>query len=315
MTGGEAVPEIVGLGFTSIDVILLLDRMPTWDDPGPLDDFGLAGGGPVGSACVAAARLGARVGFVGTAGNDELGAMKVRTLSEEGVDTSRISVRPYPEDQVVIVYIDRDTGERVFAGIRNRTRVPLEAAELDRDYIVSADYLHLDGTHPRAAIQAARWMKEAGKSVMVDGSATKGPISEDMRSLVGLCDVLICGSGFGPALSGIGDLWRAGEEILSMGPRIVVQTEGRKGSFTVTPDGRFHQPIYDGEVVDTTGAGDVFHGAYLAGLLRGWNLESITRFATAASAINCKCLGCRKGMPTFTQVSEFLQVRGISLPQ
>jgi len=187
----------------------------------------------------------------------------------------------------------------------------LQVDELDQAYITSASYLHLEGMHSEAAQQAAKWMHAAGKKVSLDCAKSDGrSIWDKLRELVPLTDILICGSGFGRALTGHADLWRAGEAMLSLGPQIVVQTEGKDGSYTITAEERFHTPAFDVEVVDTTGAGDVFHGAYLAGLLRGWDLRMVAVFATAVSAIKCTGLGGQKPIPTFEQTLAFLEQRG-----
>ena len=134
-------------------------------------------------------------------------------------------------------------------------------------------------------------------------------------TLVEECDILIAGSGFGPALTGLSDLWEVGEAIIEMGPRVVVQTEGKDGAYTVTPDERFHTPSFDVEVLDTTGAGDVFHGAYIVGQLQGWDVRQTAQFATAVSALKLRKLGGRAGIPTFAETLEFLAARGIELPE
>jgi sugar/nucleoside kinase (ribokinase family) len=133
-------------------------------------------------------------------------------------------------------------------------------------------------------------------------------------ALVKLTDILICGSGFAEALTGEEDLIAAGRAALSYGPQIVVITQGENGSTTFTPDRQFHTPAFEVTVVDTTGAGDVFHGAYLAGLLKGWDIETIAIFASAVSAIECTFLGGRSGMPDYAQVIDFLSEKGISIP-
>jgi sugar/nucleoside kinase (ribokinase family) len=152
-------------------------------------------------------------------------------------------------------------------------------------------------------------MHEAGKSVVLDAAATNRPIPEWMRALVAETDVLICGSGFGAMLTGHEDRWQVGRSILDTGPRIVVQTEGANGSYTVSPDDQFHTPAFEVDVVDTTGAGDVFHGAYLVGLVRGWDFRRIATFASAVSAIHCTTLGNRKGIPSMEEVDAFLRER------
>jgi len=304
--------QIVGLGMAALDIILRSREMPTWEKGVRMSAIAIEGGGPVATAMVAVSRLGVSAGFIGTIGSDRLGAIKMQTLVEYGLDVSHVVTRPGPEDQTVIVQVHQETGERVFSGLEI-VRVPLNAAEIDRDYITSAQYLHLDGWHPDAALQAAKWMHQAGKTVMLDGSSTRGPISASMRALVEESDILICGSGFGPALTGLENPWDVGEAIVDMGPRITVQTEGKDGSYTVTREERFHIPAFDVDVVDTTGAGDVFHGAYLVGLLQGWDLRTVTYFSTAVSAIKCTQLSGRRGIPTFDQVISFLQERNIEI--
>jgi len=305
--------QVIGLGIATLDVLLRLDRMPTWEQGGRLSAFRLEGGGPAATAMAAAARLGARTGFIGTAGNDEAARIKVRSLVKEGVDVSRLVVRNAPENQIVVVCVDEKTGERVFTPLREFGRDPLRVEELDREYITSADYLHLDVSHCEAALQAARWMRDAGKTVVYDGSATRGPIGDGVRTLLEYVDVLICGSGFCPSLTGRSDRWEAGKAALDTGPRIVVQTEGEQGCYTVTADERFHTPAFAVDVVDTTGAGDVFHGAYVVGLLHGWDLRKIAAFSAAVSALKCTRLGGRAGIPRYSEALDFLNRRGIRI--
>jgi ribokinase len=303
--------QIVGLGMATLDVLLRLEDMPTWERGTRIHGFRLEGGGPVGTAMVAAARLDAKVGFIGTAGTDEAAEIKLRSMVEAGIDLSHLVRRPGTDDQVIVVYVHAETGERTFAGVRSTNRRPLSVDELDRGYITGAEYLHLEGFHGEAALQAAMWMKEAGKNVVLDGGQTRGRVGEHHRKLIEYVDVLITGSGFARGLTGVDDIWEAGEAILEMGPRIFVETVGKEGSYTVTADERFHTPAFQVDVIDTTGAGDVFHGAYIVGLLHGWSLRQIAQFSTAVSAIKCTKLGGRSGIPCFGEVMLFLRDRGL----
>ena len=156
-------------------------------------------------------------------------------------------------------------------------------------------------------------MKKAGKTVVMDGSKTNRPVGEPHRELVPYVDVLITGEGYAKGLTGIDDIWQAGKAVLDMGPRIFVETVGERGCYTVTAQEQFHTPAFETEVVDTTGAGDVFHGAYIVGLLHGWNVRQCALFSTAVSAIKCTKLGGRAGIPTFEQTMAFLQKQGIAL--
>ena len=323
--------DVVGLGLAIVDVVLRVERMPAWEDPRGLLDFALADGGPAGTACFVASTFGLRTGFVDTVGDDDLGEHRRRSLEKAGVDTSRLVPRDGPEDHVVVVYVDAATGERVFSFRRGFLSRPLAVDDLDRKYIESARILHLDGSHSEAALAAARWTKRAGGTVVLDAAATSHKVLEPARALVAETDVLICGAGFAPMLTGEEDVWRAGRAALELGPSVVVQTEGARGSYTVSRrrgargpgarrtgtrrtgatgtgagDAEFHTPAFDVDVVDTTGAGDTFHGAYLVGLARGWSLEHCASFSSAVAALHCTVLGNRKGIPSMAEVEALM---------
>jgi len=108
---------------------------------------------------------------------------------------------------------------------------------------------------------------------------------------------------------------RAGRAALALGPRIVVQTAGDEGSWTTTHDDEFATPCFAVDVVDTTGAGDVFHGAYIVGLLHGWDLRQTALFSAAVAALKCTRLGGRLGIPSMEQTLAFLHERDIDLPR
>jgi sugar/nucleoside kinase (ribokinase family) len=261
---------------------------------------------------VAAAKLGARVGFVGTAGTDQAAELKLRSLRESGVDLSRLVRRSGPDDQVVAVFVNAESGERVFASMSHLREHPLEVGELDRAYLTSASYLHLDGFHAEAARQAARWGQEADQTVVLDGGLANGPIRPSLRRLLPDVDVLIAGQGFARHLTGLTGIWAAGEAVLTHGPQVYVETVGEAGCYTITGDAHFHTPAFAVEVVDTTGAGDVFHGAYIVGLLRGWPLKRVAQFASAVAAIKCRELGGRAGVPGMVEAVAFLRERGVT---
>ena len=300
-------PRVIGLGLATIDILMRLSEMPAWEKFNRLSDLKFEGGGPAGTALVAVARLGVKAGFIGTAGNDPAGDLKVETFRREGVDTSRLIRRSFPEDQVALVFVHEESGERTFAAPIGFGREPLEPEELDRDYITSAAILHLDGFHFDAAMQAARWMREAGKRITLDAGKTDGSLHPRLGELVALSDVVICGAGVSHYLTGRDDLQEAGRAVLSLGPKVVVETRGEAGSYTITRDDTFHTPAFRVQVVDTTGAGDVFHGAYIVGLLQGWDLRRVARFASAVAALKCTRLGGRAGIPAMAEVEKFLR--------
>lgn len=305
--------DIVGVGLATLDVLLRYENLPTWERGTRFSELRLDGGGMVGTALVAASRLGARTGYVGVCGDDEFARRKVQSLVCNGVDTSRLIKRKGSETQIVVCYVHAKTGERLFSGREGFRAQPLRPRELDRKYITSAKYLHLDGFHHEGAMQAAQWMREAGGRVVLDAGKTSGSVAENMRELVRSVDTLICGAGFLQALTGRRHTFAAGTKALAYGPSTIVQTEGSEGCCTITAEDRFHTPAFPVEVMDTTGAGDVFHGAYLVGLLRGWNPRSTATFASAVSAIKCTRMGGREGIPGMEEVKSFLNERGTAI--
>jgi ribokinase len=306
------VPDIVGLGQDNVDVVIRLERLPRWEDMGKFSGFTLAHGGPAGTACVVTARFGVPTGFIDKLGNDEMTAFRLSGLKQAGVDVSRMVKRDSPENRIVLVYVQEKTGECFFCSHKNMRSQPIQPEELDHDYITSAKYLHLDGSHPRASLQAARWMHKAGKMVVLDAKKTNNPVPDWMQAIVAESDVLICGSGFCSMLTGEKNLQQARRLTLDKGPDIVVQTEGINGSYTVGKNEEFHTPAFKVDVIDTTGAGDVFHGAYLYGLLQDWDLKRITIFSSAVSAITCTVLGNRNGLPSLREAEEFIRARHCS---
>ena len=145
--------DVIGLGLATLDILVRFESLPTWEHGARFERIAFDGGGPVATALVAASRLGLRVGYVGTAGQDEFAERKLRSLQESGIDTSRVVRRPGDERQIVICCVRSTDGERVFCGHETLRTDPLRADELDRAYVCSAPLVHLDGFHPDAASQ------------------------------------------------------------------------------------------------------------------------------------------------------------------
>jgi len=307
-------PDIVGVGRCTLDIIFRIPRFPTWEKGVIYDDYSIDGGGQASTGLVAASKLGASTGYIGTAGADYAGDLKIASLTDWGVDTSRVIRHPGPDTQVILVTVHSATGERAFTHSAALDTNETRPEELDKAYITGAKYLLIDGSHAEAALQAAKWMHEAGGKVMLDGSKTRRHIPDQIRELIPHVDYLVCGSGFGEVLTGESNTRLAGEKILDIGPSVFVETLGERGSVTVTKDESFDTPAFKVEVKDTTGAGDVFHGAYLYGLLQGWDHRYTATFSTAVSALKCTRMGGRKGAPNLNEVESFLAARGTPPP-
>lgn len=293
---------VVGLGFSSLDTLGLVPHLPQLDEGAPLLGITRQGGGPVAQALVTIARLGASTGFVGSLGDDEAGRAMVAGLQAEGVDTSRLVVTPGHTSPQCIILVHAPTGLRSIC-CEGGTAPPVPADALDLDYLCSGKFLHLDGGSGAAALVAAREAKRRGVRVCLDAG---GP-SDALLALVPYVDVLIASERFVAGMPGSPSTEDGAAHLLSQGPSIVVVTSGKHGAWTASADGAFAIPSFGVPVVDTTGAGDVFHGAFLFGLLQEWRLPEVTRFASATAALKCRALGGRAGIPTLPEVVAFLQ--------
>ncbi len=297
---------VIGLGLRCLDITVRVGSSPGGEGKREALEIAVQGGGPAGTAAVAAARLGVRSGYVGTVGSDTLGELKYRTLADYGVDLQGLIRRESPEHQVALVFVSDESGERSFLPNRRLREAPLDAAELDRAYLTAAEILIVDGFHPQAALTASGWMRSAGKQVLLDLQKPECDIPPVMEQLVPASDILICGEGALRAITGVDDPLEAGKKVLSMGVRVVVETRGERGCLTVLPGEHFVTEAFPVSVVNTTGAGDVFHGAYAVGLLEGLDLRQTARFASAAAALTCTRLAGFDRIPDRAAVERLL---------
>jgi sulfofructose kinase len=296
--------DIVGLGLATIDILTLIPRLPGHDEILPADRILLEGGGPVATALVAAARLGAKTAYLGPLAPTAWGGLTRSGLEGEGVDTSDAPLRAAGEQALSVILVDGATGQRSIlyqAGALQE----LAPSEVPGELIASARALHLDGVHLEAACHAARIARRAGVLVSFDGGA--GELWHGMEGLLPLVDLMVVARRFAERYTGHAEPLRAGPALLeSYRPRQVVITDGTRGCWYWDAAQQIHQPALEVDAVDTTGAGDVFHGAYLYATLQGWPARRCLAFSAAAAALKCRKLGGRAGIATLAQVEEAL---------
>jgi sulfofructose kinase len=265
------------------------------------------GGGQVGTALAAATRLGARAGYVGLLGDDEEGRWLREQFVREGVDVARLRMQPGAGTNVCLILVEEATARRAILCAARTGRDALQFDPADQAAVQAARALHLDGQFMPAAIQAARWAREAGTKVCFDGNHPRPGLEE----LLPLVDWLVVAEPFPAAYTGLREPSEAAEALLDLGPELLVVTLGEQGCLVCCrgPDGEesFRVPGFPVDAVDTTGAGDAFHGAFLYAMLQGWDLRRIATFANAVAAINCRTLGGRRGLPTRAQADRFLE--------
>lgn len=297
---------VVGLGYCSWDYLGILSDIPDFDAPTEtMSDFAISGGGPVSTALCALARLGVSTGYIGALGDDEPGCSAVAAFRQEGIDLQRLRVQPGAHSAVCFCLVQAKTAKRVILCYRGTT-TSVRLDEADREYIAAARFLHLDGHHMAAAIEAAGIAHGAGGTVVLDANRPR----EGLEDLLPQVDVLITNSLFPTARTGESHLPTAMAKLLKGQTRLVVTTLGAQGCMYHNSAETVQVPGFSVKAVDTTGAGDAFHGAFIYGLTQGWTTRRTATFANAVAAMNCRALGGRGGLPTLGEVETFLRSEG-----
>jgi sulfofructose kinase len=250
-------------------------------------------GGQVATALTTCVRLGLKARYIGSVGNDCWGKAQMASLAAEGLELC-LNVVEGASSQMAVVLLEEGVRERTILWHRDR-RLAYPVDKLRRESIVNARVLHLDGCDAAAAIQAARWAREAGIPVVIDIDEL---YDESTHELLRLVDYLIAGSDFAEDPQELHDRY---------GCRVVGITHGSEGALFLQGERLIKSPAFRVPVADTTGAGDVFHGAFIYGLLQEWALDDVIRFSHAVAAMKCTKIGARRGIPTLSEVQEFLR--------
>lgn len=294
---------IVGLGGVCLDRLAILPRMPDWDEVEHISRSATQLGGMVATALVAAARLGEAVEMIGGVGNDDAGRYALETLNREGVATPRMYVINDDTTAFSFILVHEETGQRTILhqrGVQAREELPSETFDFE-----GIRFLHLDGYWYRSTLRAAQQAKACGITVTLDPSTRL--LHADAEELFQFVDYFMPGIAFVEQFMAERDPFRAARTLLKYGGKAVILTKGADGVYVCAPDDEFHVPAFRVPVVDTTGAGDVFHGAFVAGLQKGYALRQAVTFASAVAALKCTKLGGQAGIPTFQETLEFLE--------
>lgn len=294
--------DVVGMGLNAIDHICIIPRFPKYDEKLRMVDFRRSPGGQVASALVACSRWGLRARYIGKFGGDEMGDFSYKSLESEGIDLTYCKRIDGALNQFAFIMVDQQTGERTIIWKRDE-RLAITPDEVSIDAIASGRYLLLDGHDALAASRAASQARERDIKVVIDGETIKDGTKELIRS----SDYLVCTRGFAKGFSGLNDLDDAIDSISAVGVNCVVVTLGKDGAIARVGKRDFRSHGFKVKCVDSTGAGDVFHGAFVYGLSRGWEIEKILDFSNAAAALNCTELGARGGIKPLDQIFDLMR--------
>ncbi|MEJ2007160.1 MAG: PfkB family carbohydrate kinase, partial [Acidobacteriota bacterium] len=294
--------DVVGLGLNATDTVLVVREFPPLGGKERVVSLSRQAGGQVATALVACQRLGLRTRYIGKVGDDEAGRFQLESLRKEGIDVRYAKVSRGAATQFGMIIVDQATGERTVFWDRDE-RLAVTPEELKPEAITSARILHLDGCDSAACAQAARWARRAGIPVVADLDTDY----KQVEQIFPLIDYLIASANFLPAVTGHNDPFRVLEymahEYKIHAPGM---TLGRDGALVFSGGRFYYSPGFVVETVDTTGAGDIFHGAFAYGLLQGWEIGRILDFSNAMAALNCTRVGARGGIAARAEAEKLM---------
>lgn len=291
--------DCIGLGIAPADILMQIDKFPR---PGAKIDAletVIQGGGPIPTAMVTLARLGFKPTLIAKAGNDIFGDFVIEELKKEKVDVSYI-VRSDQTTAIASGWVEKGSGRRT---ISLELDVKVKPSEIKLRDLPRTRLIHLDARDLPACLKLARYGRRKNIPVSLDIGSMRNDVSE----IIPLVDHLVCAEDFALPYTGTKSVSLALKRLKAICPGTIVVTSGIKGSSGIDETGhKIHQKAYKVRTVDTTGAGDTFHGGYLVGLLKGWDLKRRLDFASAVAALKCIAMGGRTAIPKMRTVRKFM---------
>jgi sulfofructose kinase len=252
---------------------------------------------------VACARLGLRVKYVGTVGDDERGRIQLQSLESLGIDLEHVEVRRNCANQSAYIIIDRSTGERTVLWSRSEC-LRIAPESITPEQITCADLLHIDGHDTATVARAASIARAHGIPVTIDVDT----IYHGFESVLPNVDYLVTSSEFPAQWTNERDPFKALEMIQAeYGMRVAAMTLGAHGALALTGGKFVYSPAFVVNCLDTTGAGDVFHGAFCYAVLKGMTMRDALDFSNAMAALNCRALGARGGICGVDEVRGLIE--------
>jgi sulfofructose kinase len=301
--------DVVGVGLNATDTLIIIPHFPAYGGKVPFHQEILSPGGQVASAIVTCAKLGLRSKYIGTVGDDERGLVQMESLRRSGVNLDNVQIRSGCSNQSAYILIDQSTGERTVFWNRPDC-LAISPDQISAEQITSARMLHIDGHDTAAVGAAARIAKAHGIPVSVDVDT----IYAGFDHVLPYVDYLVASSEFPARWTKIENPFEALESIQrEYHMKVAAMTLGAHGALALV-DGEFvHSPAYVVNCLDTTGAGDVFHGAFCYAVLQDMPIGDALDFSNAMAALNCTAIGARGGIKT-VEDARHLMARGDRRP-
>jgi sugar/nucleoside kinase (ribokinase family) len=291
--------DVLGVGECSLDTWLEVGALPPPGGKAAVTEWRELPGGQIATATLAAARLGLRTAYAGVVGTDAAAERALAGLREGGVDCSRVRTAEGARTRAAVIVVERASGERAVLGHRD-AKLAAESAALARLAPDEARLLLLDASDPAAALALARAARAQGVPSVLDLDAA----APEADALLASVDFPVVSEAF--ALRVYGSAAAALARMAALGAKLPVVTCGARGALAWWRERPLASPAFAVDVVDTTGAGDVFHGAFAWGLLAGLDAEALLRAANAAAALACTGRGAQGALPDRARLEALL---------
>jgi sulfofructose kinase len=294
--------DVVGVGLNATDTLILVPHFPAYAGKAPFTREILSPGGQVASAMIACARLGLRVKYIGAVGDDERGRIQMESLRAAELDIEHVQIRRNCANQSAYIVVDQSTGERTVFWRRDEC-LRIDPEQIAPEQIANARLLHIDGHDTAAVAHAARIARAHSIPVTMDVDTIYAGFDKVLPNV----DYLIASSEFPSRWTGEGDPLRALEVLQNQyGMRVAAMTVGAHGALARV-DGKFiYSPAFVVNCIDTTGAGDVFHGAFCYAVLQEMPMREALEFSNAMAALNCTALGARGGIRGLEEIRALM---------
>ena len=296
--------DVIGVGSNSVDYVLILpDKLPSLaaSTKIPLRAQSVRCGGQTVTTLGTCAAFGLKTKYVGAIGRDEDGRRMRDSLTRRGVDIAHVIERD-AATQTATILVHPETGSRVVLWDRN-SHVPLRSEDVPVDSFKAARIVHVDDADVTAALRAATAARAAGVPVTSDIDHVSD-LTEDLLAMV---TYPIFADEAPQRLTGVSDPEQALRALRRQHAGVLCVTLGERGVMALEGNQLHCQPAFPVPVRDTTGAGDVFRGGFIFGVLRGWSVPRILEFAAAAAAVSCTRLGALDGVPMLEDVENLLR--------
>lgn len=298
--------RITGIGANVYDTLYTVDSYPDEDTKKRAKNAVSSGGGPTATGLVAASKLGADVSYVGVLTTDAPGIFLKADMEKYGVDTSKVKVVSGYSSFSSCIFLSEK--EKTRTCVFYKGDIPaLKLSDEQKGEIEKAGILMVDGNEMDAAIEGAKKAHESGAKVLYDA----GGLYDGVGNLIKYADILIPSEEFALGFTKKETAEEAAKALYeAYHPDVVVITQGKKGGIMFSGKEIIAYPALPAEVVDSNGAGDVFHGAFAFAYAKGFDMYKCCIFSSAVSALKCTKLGARSAVPEYKKVIEFLKELG-----